>query len=99
MYFWTYMLRCADGHYYVGHTDNLEQRVAQHQSGWVKGYTYKRRPVTLVWSQYFLTREEAKQAERQVKGWSRAKKEALIAGDWALVSALAKSKVGVEGRD
>ena len=92
MYFWCYMLLCADGHYYVGHTDNLDQRIWQHQNGTIKGYTHKRRPVTLIWSQHFLTREEAKQAEHQIKGWSRAKKEALIAGDWGLISSLAKSK-------
>jgi len=90
MSFHAYMLRCADGRYYVGHTDALEPRIAQHQRGEIKGYTQSRRPVTLVWSQDFPSRLEALEAERQLKGWSRVKKEALIAGDWAAVRALAR---------
>ena len=92
MAFYAYMLRCADGRYYVGHTDNLDLRFAQHQSGIFGGYTLRRRPVELVWSEYFQTRYEALSAERQIKGWSRAKKEALIPGDWDLVSELARSR-------
>ena len=91
MAFYTYMLRCADGRYYIGHTDNLELRFTQHQSGFFGGYTLRRRPVELVWSENFPTRYEALTVERQIKGWSRAKKEALIDGDWDLVSALARS--------
>ena len=79
------MLRCSDGAYYVGHTDNLEARVALHQSGEVAGFTSTRLPVFLIWSQEFETREEALANERRVKGWSRAKKEALIRGDWKAV--------------
>ena len=86
------MLRCADGSYYVGHTDNLEIRIAQHQSGHFTGYTFKRRPVQLVWNDSSQSRDDAKAAERKIKGWSHAKKEALIAGDWALVSKLAKGR-------
>lgn len=82
MSFWAYMLRCADGTYYTGHTDDLETRLGQHHSGTVKGYTHDRRPLEHVWSQEFETREEAISAELRIKGWSRAKKEALIAGDW-----------------
>ena len=89
MSFWAYMLRCADGSYYVGHTDNLEVRIGAHQSGLIEGYTQKRRPVALVWSQDFGDRDEAFRAERQIKGWSRAKKEALIRGDWAAIQRLA----------
>lgn len=92
MAFWTYMLRCSDGHFYIGHTDNLEARIAGHQSGQISGYTRNRRPVALVWSEYFATRAEAIAAERQIKGWSRAKKQALIAGDWGLISRLARSR-------
>ena len=97
MRFYTYMLKCADGRFYVGHTDNLEARIAGHQSGIVGGYTKSRRPVELVWYQEFATRYEAIAAERQIKGWSRAnwsraKKQALIAGDWDLISRLAKSR-------
>ncbi|TPE62441.1 GIY-YIG nuclease family protein [Sandaracinobacter neustonicus] len=90
MAFHTYILRCADNSYYVGHTDNLEQRLAEHQAGTFGGYTAQRRPVTLLWAQSFQTRDDAFAAERQLKGWSRAKKEAMMAGDWELVSALAR---------
>jgi len=88
--FWSYVLRCADGSYYVGHTDDLERRVAQHQSGEIKGYTSSRLPVELMWSQEFSSREEALTAEFQVKDWSRAKKEALFRGDWSALSDAAK---------
>lgn len=76
------MLRCADRRYYTGHTDDLERRIAEHQSGAFKGYTHDRRPVELIWTQDFQTREQAKEAEMRIKKWSRAKKEALIDGDW-----------------
>jgi tRNA/rRNA methyltransferase len=82
MTFWAYILRCADGSYYTGHTDDLERRIAQHQAGTCGGHTRERRPVEFLWSQEFPTRAEALEAERQIKGWSRVKKEALIAGDW-----------------
>ncbi|TKD50354.1 TrmH family RNA methyltransferase [Sphingomonas baiyangensis] len=82
MPFWTYMLRCNDGTYYTGHTDDLESRVAQHHAGTLRGYTHDRRPLELIWSEAFATREEALSAELRVKGWSRAKKEALVAHDW-----------------
>jgi tRNA/rRNA methyltransferase len=90
MTFWTYILRCSDGSYYTGHTDNLEQRVGQHQAGEIEGYTHARRPVTLMWSQDFGSRIEALEAEHQVKDWSRKKKEALFRGDWEALSAAAK---------
>jgi LAO/AO transport system kinase len=83
--FFVYLLRCADGSYYVGHTDELERRVAQHQAGEIEGYTQERRPVELVWSQETGSREEALSAELRIKGWGRAKKEALIAGDWGAI--------------
>lgn len=82
MTFWTYILRCSDGSYYTGHTDDLERRIAQHQSGELSGYTRTRLPVALVWSQDFGSREEALVSEQRIKPWSRAKKEALISGDW-----------------
>jgi predicted GIY-YIG superfamily endonuclease/proteasome lid subunit RPN8/RPN11 len=94
MSFWAYMLHCRGGKFYVGHTDDLERRVAQHKTGAVKGFTSDKLPVELVWSQDFPTRYEAIAAERQIKGWSRAKKLALIRGDWDRLSALAKSKNG-----
>lgn len=90
MSFWIYILRCADGSYYVGHTDHLEKRIAEHNSGTIPGYTVRKRPVTLVFSDEFPTRAEALERERQIKGWSRAKKEALIRSDWAELSRLAR---------
>jgi predicted GIY-YIG superfamily endonuclease len=90
--FWVYILRCADGSYYTGHTDNLEQRIGQHRAGEYDSYTATRRPVELVWSQECATREEALSAELQIKGWSRKKKEAMMRGDWGEVSRLARSK-------
>ncbi len=84
--FWAYILRCADGSYYTGHTENLDNRIAEHQHGKFPGYTHDRRPVELVWSQDFPTREQALTAELKIKPWSRAKKEALIAGNWDMLS-------------
>jgi len=92
MSFWVYILRCADNSYYTGHTDDLEKRFAEHKSGECDSYTLKRRPVTLVFSEEFPTREEAFASERQIKGWGRKKKEAMMRGDWKEVSRLAKSK-------
>lgn len=83
--FFVYMLRCADDSYYVGHTDDLERRIASHQAGEIDGYTKKHGPVELVWSQETATRAEALEAERRIKGWARAKKEALIRGDWKAI--------------
>ena len=76
------MLRCSDSFYYVGHTNVLEHRLEAHERGATEGYTLSRRPVELVFSDQFSTRLEAFHRERQIKGWSRARKEALIKGDW-----------------
>ena len=92
MAFFAYILLCADGSYYTEHTEDLECRVADHHAGRFGGYTLKRRPVRLEWSQEFVTRYEALSAERQIKGWSRAKKRALIAGDWDRLSNLARNR-------
>jgi len=78
--FFVYILCCSDESYYVGHTDNLDQRMIQHGSGAVSGYTATRQPVQLVWFEEFPTREEAKLVEARIKKWSRRKKEALIGG-------------------
>jgi putative endonuclease len=86
-----YILRCTDGSYYVGTTrDSLETRFAAHQAGAFNGYTALRRPVTLVFRQYFDRMEDAVSAERQVKGWRREKKEALIRGDFAALPRLSR---------
>ena len=90
MAFWCYILRCADGRYYTGHTDDLDRRIAEHHHGGHCTFTTKRRPVTLVWCADFPTRIEAIEAEVRVGKWSRAKKEGLIAQDWERVSWFAK---------
>jgi predicted GIY-YIG superfamily endonuclease len=75
------MLRCADGSYYVGQTSDLERRLAEHRTGVYAGYTASRRPVELVWHEHVQTENDAFMLERRLKGWTRAKKEALITGD------------------
>ncbi len=86
-----YMLRCADGSYYVGTTrGTLERRVGEHNAGHCGGWTAERRAVTLVFHQEFERITDAIAAERQVKGWRREKKEALMRGEFALLPGLAK---------
>lgn len=87
--FFAYMLRCCDGSYYVGSTDEFEKRIGEHRHGEGCEWTRQRLPVEFVWRQEFSTREEAKAAEHQIKRWSRAKKEALIAGEFDLLHLLA----------
>jgi putative endonuclease len=91
-----YMLRCRDGSYYVGSAtgNDLSKRVAEHQSGTFAGFTFARRPVELVWSEYFDRITDAIAVERQIKGWSRAKKEALIRGNWDRLRRLSKRRGG-----
>jgi putative endonuclease len=94
---WLYILRCADGSYYVGTTrESLERRVAEHQAGTFGGYTARRRPVTLVYHQQFQRITDAVEAERQVKGWRREKKEALVRGELQLLPALSRRNHLVE---
>lgn len=90
--FWVYILKYNDGSYYTGHTDNLEKRINLHKSGECACYTASRLPLDLAWSQEFNSREEALSAERQIKGWNRKKKEAMMRGDWTEVSRLAQNK-------
>jgi putative endonuclease len=91
-----YMLKCADASYYVGSAtgNDLAKRIAEHQSGAFPGYTWSRRPVRLVWSEHFDRITDAIAVERKLKGWSRAKKAALINNDWNLVQALAMRRGG-----
>jgi len=88
---YVYMLRCADGSYYVGTTrGSLDKRMGEHQSGAFAGYTASRRPVQLVFSQEFQRITDAIAAERQMKGWRREKKEALIRNDYSILPALVR---------
>ena len=92
MDYYVYILRCADGSYYTGLTEDLEIQLAQHQMGELPGYTQNRRPIELVFSDQFTSMDDAINRERQIKGWSRSKKEALIAGDWARLLELSRSR-------
>ena len=92
MSFYAYILKCSDGSYYTGQTDDLDRRLAEHQTGLIPEYTKGRRPVHLAWCQQFSTRGEAKSAEFQIKPWNRGKKETLIAGNFQLLSAASKKK-------
>lgn len=88
-----YMLRCADGSYYVGLTKKaVEARVWEHNEGVVDGYTKSRRPVELVFTETYERIVEAIDRERQIKGWTRRKKEALIRFDYEALPDLASRK-------
>lgn len=75
---WMYILECSDGSYYVGSTNNIQLRIEQHQNGEGANHTKKRLPVTLVYLEEFERIDEAFYREKQVQGWNRKKKEALI---------------------
>ncbi len=88
-----YILRCSDGRYYVGSTrGSVEKRVAEHNAGTYGGYTARRRPVELLYVQDFEGVTDAIAAERQLKGWSRAKKEALINSDFGALKVLSRRR-------
>jgi predicted GIY-YIG superfamily endonuclease len=92
--FYVYILKCNDDSYYVGHTDDIEKRISQHNLKEHNSYTSKRLPIEVVFVQTFGTRDEAFNVERQIKKWSRQKKEALIEGNFLKVSLLAKKNFG-----
>jgi putative endonuclease len=89
---YVYILKCSDGSYYVGHTDNLPERVLMHNSQRGAKWTACRVPVTLVYSERYETEKLSMNRESQIKRWSHTKKEALIAGDIATLHKLAKRK-------
>jgi predicted GIY-YIG superfamily endonuclease len=86
--FFIYMLECNDGSYYIGHTDDIDRRISEHNNGQISGYTKNRLPIKVVYTQDFATRDEAINAEQQIKGWSRKKKHALIQNDWETIKKL-----------
>ncbi len=86
----TYMLLCADGTYYVGSTRNLEHRLIQHASGTEESYTSKRLPIKLVWYQEAEHIGLAHELEKKLQGWGRAKREALIRGEFDRLPALSR---------
>ncbi|MCK1743880.1 GIY-YIG nuclease family protein [Bradyrhizobium sp. 139] len=93
---YVYMLKCTDGSFYIGSAtgEDVSRRVDEHNAGAYPGYTFSRRPVVLVWSEYFDRITDGIAAERQLKGWSRAKKEALVRLDWKSVSQFARRRAG-----
>gem|GEM_PF-188654 len=91
--YFVYILLCSDNSYYTGVTNNLERRLTEHQVGEsVTCYTYQRRPVKLVFSAEFNSIDQAIAFEKQVKGWSRKKKEAIINDNWDLLPELSRRK-------
>jgi len=80
--FFVYILKCRDGSYYVGHTDDIERRIAEHQEGLAAGYTSSRLPIHVVYTEVCASRDEALDAERKLKKWSRKKKKILITKGW-----------------
>ncbi|WP_179018558.1 GIY-YIG nuclease family protein [Winogradskyella forsetii] len=91
--FYVYILKCSDASYYTGVTSNLTKRFSEHQIGKHKdSYTYKRRPLELVFYAKFTDINLAIESEKQIKKWSRAKKEALINGDFDKLPNLAKKR-------
>jgi len=90
--FFVYILRCADGSFYVGHSQRLEERVAAHNSGQGATWTACRRPVSLVYHEPCANESAAVRRERQLKNWTHAKKEALVNGDLTRLRELSKSK-------
>jgi predicted GIY-YIG superfamily endonuclease len=91
MPYFVYILRCCDDSLYTGRSPDPERRLSEHNLGIGGDYTSRRRPVVLVWSSPFESEQDAYVVERQIKGWTRAKKEALIAGDFDLLHELAVS--------
>jgi putative endonuclease len=95
---WTYILRCSDGSYYLGSTVELERRVSEHQLGLGAAYTRKRRPVELVWAGEFGRVDQAFAFEKQVQGWNRRKREALIEGRLSDLPFLSSRSWAARGR-
>ena len=87
---WVYIARCADGTLYIGHTNDLRTREGTHNEGHGARYTAARRPVRIVYSEQFTSIEEAMARERQLKGWTVTKKEALLAGETARLHGISK---------
>lgn len=87
-----YILRCGDGKFYVGSTEDLQDRMRRHNGGYGSDFTRLHKPIELVYTEEYSTYKEAFKRERQLHGWSHAKKEALINGDLEKLKALCKKK-------
>ena len=93
MPYYVYILQCSNGTFYTGNTSDLAARISQHISGYnPKAYTYNLRPVRLVWAKEFQTRTDALIVEKQIKGWSHAKKQALIEDDFKKIHQIVKNE-------
>ncbi|MBV8637685.1 MAG: GIY-YIG nuclease family protein [Candidatus Eremiobacteraeota bacterium] len=93
--YYVYILKCSDGSFYVGITNDLERRVGEHQYGWNPAcYTHERRPVRLVYSERFSEVDAAIAWEKRIKGWSRKKKIALIMGDFEKIHEVDREQHG-----
>ena len=91
--YFVYIVQCLDGSYYTGITNDIERRLWEHNTGYNKNcFTYLRRPVVLRYCENFRDVNQAIEWEKQLKGWSRKKKEALFKYDWEEIKKLAKSK-------
>jgi putative endonuclease len=91
--YYVYIVRCSDGFYYTGVTNNVDKRVDEHNEGVNPScYTYKRRPVVLLYYEHFKNIQNAIAFEKQLKGWSRKKKEAYMAGNYNRLQQLAKAR-------
>jgi len=92
--YFVYIVECSDGLYYTGVTNNIERRLAEHNEGLdTKAFTFKRRPVVLRYCDRCSDIKQAIAWEKQLKGWSRKKKEAIFVEDWDRIKELAKSRV------
>ena len=93
---YVYILECSDGSYYTGVTNNAEKRLVEHNTGIARdSYTSNRRPVKMVFCHLFNSPLQAIAFEKQLKGWSRKKKKAVIDGKWELLPELAKNKTAI----
>jgi len=90
--FYLYILKCGDGSYYIGHTDDIDKRLNEHLQGAGSAYTRRRQPVEVIYAEAFMNRCDAFEAERRLKGWSRKKKEAFMRGDWETIKKLSNNK-------
>ncbi|MEM8643089.1 MAG: GIY-YIG nuclease family protein [Cyanobacteria bacterium P01_G01_bin.54] len=91
---YVYILQCADGSFYTGSTTDLPRRLWQHQNGYGANHTRKRRPVELVFAEWRDRVDEAFEREKQIQGWGRKKKLALIESDWDKLRILAECNRG-----
>ena len=91
--YYVYIVECSDGSFYTGFTSNLEKRIFEHNSGRdPDAYTFKRRPVELKWVETFTDPNHAITTKKQIKGWSRSKKIAVINGEWEKLVELSRNK-------